>query len=165
MPFVPILKAQTMIVLLFIFCSSNLYAGNSDMTHLDIVKSTYEGENSEENARNLMNFLDDQVRWTEAAGFPLAGTYIGKRAIQQKVFTPLAEQWLNYRFTPEQYIAGEESTDGASSVVVIGTYSGTYRTTGKSFTARVAHHWQLENNKIIRFEQFVDSVPVVAAMQ
>lgn len=165
MLFASILKTQTVIALLLILFSSSLYAVDSAMTHLDIVKSTYEGKNSEENARNLMNFLDDQVRWTEAAGFPLAGTYIGKKAIQQKVFTPLAEQWLNYRFTPEQYIAGEKSDDGASSVVVIGTYYGTYRTTGKSFTARVARHWQLEHNKIIRFEQFVDSVPVVAAMQ
>lgn len=165
MLFASILKTQTVIALLLIIFSSSLYAGDSAMTHLDIVKSTYEGKNSEENARNLMNFLDDQVRWTEAAGFPLAGTYIGKEAIQQKVFTPLAEQWLNYRFTPEQYIAGEKSADGVSSVVVIGTYYGTYRTTGKSFSARVAHHWQLEHNKIIRFEQFVDSVPVVAAMQ
>ena len=37
--------------------------------------------------------------------------------------------------------------------------------TGKSFTARVAHVWKLNDSKIISFEQFVDSQPVNDAMK
>lgn len=128
------------------------------MTNLDIIKSTYEGENSKENGDNLAKYVADNIRWTEAAGFPYAGTYIGLDRIIEKVFSRLETEWTDYTFTPESYLA-----DG-DNVVAFGTYSGTYNATQKSFSARVAHHWQLKDGKIIRFEQFVDSKMVVDAM-
>lgn len=128
------------------------------MTSLEIVKSTYEGKTSGENGKNLEKYLDKNAQWTEAAGFPYAGTYIGLEAVSQNVFYRLATEWIDYKFTPEHYIAEGDS------VVAYGTYSGTYIKTGKSFTARVVHIWQLKAGKIIRFEQFVDSKTVVDAM-
>ncbi|GGB18154.1 nuclear transport factor 2 family protein [Mucilaginibacter rubeus] len=124
------------------------------MTNLEIVKSTYEGKSSEENGKNLQKFLASDAVWTEAEGFPLAGTYIGFEAIAQNVFYRLATEWIDYKFTPEDYVA-----DG-DKVVAFGTYSGTYKETNKFFKARVAHLWQLENDSIISFEQFVDSKTV-----
>ncbi|NVM67212.1 hypothetical protein FHW88_005533 [Mucilaginibacter sp. SG538B] len=124
------------------------------MTNLEIVKSTYEGKSSEENGKNLQKFLAPDAVWTEAEGFPLAGTYIGFEAIAQNVFYRLATEWIDYKFTPEDYVA-----DG-DKVVAFGTYSGTYKETNKFFKARVAHLWQLENDSIISFEQFVDSKTV-----
>jgi ketosteroid isomerase-like protein len=124
------------------------------MTNLEIVKSTYEGKSSEENGKNLHKFLAPDAVWTEAEGFPLAGTYIGFEAIAQNVFYRLATEWIDYKFTPEDYVA-----DG-DKVVAFGTYSGTYKETNKFFKARVAHLWQLENDSIISFEQFVDSKTV-----
>lgn len=124
------------------------------MTNLEIVKSTYEGKSSEENGKNLQKFLAPDAVWTEAEGFPLAGTYIGFEAIAQNVFYRLATEWIDYKFTPEGYVA-----DG-DKVVAFGTYSGTYKETNKFFKARVAHLWQLENDSIISFEQFVDSKTV-----
>jgi LPS O-antigen subunit length determinant protein (WzzB/FepE family) len=50
---------------------------NVIMTNLEIIKSTYEGASSEENGQNLQKYLSDNVKWKEADGFPLAGTYIG----------------------------------------------------------------------------------------
>ena len=51
------------------------------MDNLSLIKSTYEGVNSQENARNTAAALADDARWTEAAGFPYAGTYVGFDAI------------------------------------------------------------------------------------
>lgn len=124
------------------------------MTNLEIVKSTYEGKSSEENGKNLQKFLAPGAVWTEAAGFPLAGNYVGFEEIMQNVFYRLATEWIDYKFTPEGYVA-----DG-DKVVAFGTYSGTYKETNKFFKARVAHLWQLENDSIISFEQFVDSKTV-----
>ena len=129
------------------------------MTNLEIVKSTYEGKSSEENGKNLEKFLAADAIWTEAAGFPLAGTYVGFEEIARNVFDRLATEWIDYKFTPESYVA-----DG-DKVVAFGTYSGTYKTTGKFFKARVAHLWQLKNGKILSFEQFVDSKTVDAAIK
>ena len=127
------------------------------MTNLEIVKSTYEGKTSEENGRNLAKYAADDISWTEAKGFPYAGTYIGLDSVIQNVFSRLGSEWIDYKFTPEDYVASDDK------VVAYVTYSGTYKLTGKAFTARVAHVWKLKDGKIIRFEQFVDSRTVVDA--
>jgi ketosteroid isomerase-like protein len=137
----------------------NVSGDNIVMTNLEIIKSSYEGASSEENGRNLQKYLSDRVQWKEADGFPLAGTYIGFKEIAEKVFHRLATEWTDYKFIVEGYVA-----DG-DKVFAYGTYTGKFNKTGQSFSARVAHLWTLENSKIIKFEQFVDSVPVVEAMQ
>lgn len=53
------------------------------MTNLEIVKSTYEGKTSEENGENLAKYVAEYVSWTEAEGFPCAGTYIGLENIKK----------------------------------------------------------------------------------
>lgn len=128
------------------------------MTNLEIVKSTYEGKNSEENGRSLTKHAANAIVWTEAKGFPYGGVYKGIDAIAQHVFSRLAAEWLNYTFTPEGYVA-----DG-DKVVAYGTYTGINRKTGKPFEARVAHLWKLEEGKIVSFEQFVDSQTVNDAL-
>jgi len=55
-------------------------------------------------------------------------------------------------------------TDVEGSTTATGGYRGTYRAAGKSMHARVAHVWQLEGGKIVRFEQFTDTLLVARAM-
>ncbi len=136
-------------------CTSN----ENTMTNLDIIKSTYEGKTSEENGRNLAKYVADDISWTEAKGFPYAGTYIGLDSVTKNVFSRLGSEWIDYKFTPEDYVTSD------NKVVAFGTYTGTYKTTDKSFTARVAHVWKLKDGKIVTFEQFVDSQPVNNAMK
>ncbi|WP_432468121.1 nuclear transport factor 2 family protein [Agarivorans sp. Z349TD_8] len=128
------------------------------MTNLDIVKSTYEGKTSEENGKNLKRYLSVDTQWTEAAGFPYAGTYQGFDEIEKNVFARLASEWDGYNFAVEDYVASGDK------VFAYGTYSGTYKTTGKHFKARVAHLWTLRDSKIVSFEQFVDSKTVCDVM-
>lgn len=128
------------------------------MDNLEIVKSTYEGETSEENGKNLQQHLAADATWTEAAGFPYGGTYTGFEDIAKNVFSRLGNEWIDYKFVPEDYVASGDK------VVAYGTYSGTYKETGKYFEARVAHLWKLKDGKIVSFEQFVDSKTVVDAM-
>ncbi len=66
------------------------------MDNLSLIKSTYEGANSQENARNTAAALADDARWTEAAGFPYAGTYVGFDAIVENVFKRLATEWEDF---------------------------------------------------------------------
>lgn len=129
------------------------------MTNLEIIKSTYEGKTSEENGKNLDKYVPKNISWTEAKGFPYAGTYIGSKNITKNVFSRLGSEWVDYKFTPEDYVANDDK------VVAYGTYTGTYRLIGKSFIARVAHVWKLKEGKIISFEQFVDSKRVAGATQ
>lgn len=129
------------------------------MTNLEIVKSTYEGKNSKENGEALASHTAPNVEWTEAKGFPYAGTYIGLEEITENVFNRLANEWIDYKFSPEDYVASDDK------VVAFGTYTGIHKLTNKSFSTRVAHVWHLKDKKIIKFEQFVDSKPVVDVMK
>ncbi len=126
-------------------------------TNLDIIRATYEGP-PEQNGKNLLAALAPDARWTEAAGFPYAGTYIGAEAIMSNVFQKLAAEWVDYRAQVHTYLA-----DG-DQVAAFGVYSGTYRETGKAMTATFAHLYRLKGGKIIRMEQYVDSAMVREAL-
>jgi ketosteroid isomerase-like protein len=136
-------------------CSFNKKA----MTNLEIIKSTYEGKTSEENGKNLAKYVAEDITWTEAKGFPYSGTYVGLENVTRNVFSRLGSEWIDYKFTPEDYVASDDK------VVAYGTYTGIYKLTGKPFEARVAHIWKLKDGKIINFEQFVDSQLVNNAMK
>ena len=129
------------------------------MTNLEIIQSTYEGKTSDENAKNLANYLHKDVAWTEAKGFPYGGTYIGLEAIIENVFNRLSTEWIDYKITIENYVSDKDT------VVAYGTYTGFYKRTNKYFEARVVHLFKLKDGKIISFEQFVDSATVKDAMQ
>jgi ketosteroid isomerase-like protein len=80
-------------------------------------------------------------------------------SVIKNVFSRLGSEWIDYKFTPESYVANDDK------VVAYSTYTGTYKTTNKLFKARVAHVWKLKEGKIVSFEQFVDSQPVNNAMK
>ncbi|WP_426138953.1 nuclear transport factor 2 family protein [Pseudomonas sp. DWP3-1-2] len=126
-------------------------------THLDVIRRTYEGA-SEENGKHLLKALAPDAKWTEAAGFPYAGTYIGPQDIIVNVFQRLATEWQDYTATVHTYLA-----DG-DRVAAFGVYTGIYRKTGKAMSATFAHLYQLKDGKIVSMEQYVDSAPVQAAM-
>lgn len=124
---------------------------------LDIIRATYEGP-SEENGKNLLSALAPDATWTEAAGFPYAGTYTGAEEIIANVFHRLATEWIDYRAQVHTYLA-----DG-DRVAAFGVYSGTYRKTGKAMTATFAHLYRVKDGKIMSMEQYVDSAMVRDAL-
>ena len=101
----------------------------------------------------------DDVQWTEMAGFPCAGTWVGQQQVIDNVFAALGAAWEGYQFKLESLV------DGGDRIVGIGDYRGTYRATGKPMQARVVHVWQLAGGKVVRFEQFTDTLLVARAME
>lgn len=126
-------------------------------TNLDVIRATYEGP-SEENGKHLLAALAPEATWTEAAGFPYAGTYTGPAEIFDKVFRRLATEWVGYKAEVHTYLA-----DG-DRVAAFGVYSGTYAKTGKSMRATFAHLYRLQDGKILSMEQVVDSAMVQQAL-
>ena len=49
-------------------------------------------------------------------------------------------------------------------VVTRGWYNGTYKATNKAFRARFVHWYTVRDDKVVRFEQVVDSVKVLDAL-
>jgi uncharacterized protein len=126
-------------------------------SNLDLIRSTYEGS-SQENGKHLVAALAPDAEWTEAAGFPYAGSYVGPAAILANVFQRLATEWVGYRAEVASYMV-----DG-DQVVAFGFYSGTYKATGRSMRASFAHHYTLSGGKILRMVQYVDSYMVQQAL-
>ncbi|MCT7085362.1 nuclear transport factor 2 family protein, partial [Salmonella enterica subsp. enterica serovar Oranienburg] len=77
-------------------------------------------------------------------------TYVGPDAVRVHVFDALARDFDGYRFDLDELV------DAGDVQVGIGTYSGTFRETGRPFTARVAHIWRLASDRVVSFEQIVD---------
>ncbi|KJL34788.1 MAG: DUF4440 domain-containing protein [Microbacterium sp.] len=123
----------------------------------DIITRHYEASAGGDLA-GMLAPIEADTTWTEAAGFPRAGTYIGPDAVRVNVFEALARDFDGYRFDLDELV------DAGDVQVGIGTYSGTFRQTGRPFTARVAHIWRLASDRVVSFEQIVDSAQVRTAM-
>lgn len=125
--------------------------------NLDLIRATYEGT-SEENGRNLLAALAPDASWTEAEGFPYAGTYVGPDAIIAGVFRRLGSEWTGYRAEVHTFL------EDGDRVAAFGVYSGTYNATGKSMRATFAHLYEVKNGKIATMTQYVDSAMVRQAL-
>lgn len=101
-----------------------------------------------------LGVMADDIQWTEADGFPLAGTYIGPQAVLEGVFMRLAEIGDEYAAVPDQIVA-----DG-DTVVVLGNYTWRRRGTGEPAVVKMAHVWTVEGGKAVAFQQHVDTVRV-----
>lgn len=128
------------------------------MSNLDSVKATYQAF-AKGDIPSVLGFLSPDIDWTEAEGFPYAGTYHGPQAVLGGVFMRLGGEWNGFAAVPDEFI------DAGDTIVVLGKYSGTYKKTGKSFQANFAHVWKIENGKAVRFIQYVDTLLVHRAVQ
>ncbi|NTW39481.1 MAG: nuclear transport factor 2 family protein [Cellulomonadaceae bacterium] len=126
-------------------------------TDLEIITAHYAASAAGDLA-GMLAPLTPSTRWREADGFPCAGVYVGPDAVRENVFEALGAMFDGYRLDVEEIL------DAGSTIVGIGTYSGTHRETGKSFQARVAHLWRLRDGKVTSFEQITDTAMVRAAM-
>jgi ketosteroid isomerase-like protein len=98
--------------------------------------------------------MADDIEWTEADGFPLAGTYVGHQAVVEGVFMRLAEIGDDFAVVPEQFVA-----DG-DTVVILGNYTWKHKSTGEPAVVKMAHVWTFDDGKAAAFQQHVDTVRV-----
>jgi ketosteroid isomerase-like protein len=103
--------------------------------------------------------LAPDVHWTEAEGFPYGGTYIGPDSVLQNVFMKLGSEWDGFAAVPHELVA-----DG-NTVVALGQYSGTYKATGKDFSAPFVHVWKFGGDRVVTFMQHTDTAIVQRALQ
>lgn len=127
-------------------------------SHRQIIADHY-AASARQDLAGMVADLSPDVAWTEMAGFPCAGTWIGPEQVIANVFAVLGREWDDYRFSLETLI------DGGDHVVGVGLYTGRYKKTGRTMQARVTHVWQLTEGRIVGFEQFTDTLMVAQAMQ
>ena len=108
----------------------------------------------------ILSLLDAQVEWTEAERFPYyGGTWHGPQAVLDNLLVPLSVDWDGFSAKAHEFIA-----DG-DRVVSLGTYSGTSKKTGRSFSAAFAQGWSVRGDKLAKFEMHTDTAKVLEALK
>lgn len=123
------------------------------MTNKEIIRRLYESFASGDITAVTATF-HDEITWTEADGFPLAGTYVGPQAVVENVFMRLGEFSDHWGVVVDRLVA-----DG-DTVVVDGKYTWNHKKSGEPCEARMAHVWTLADGKVTAFLQHVDTARV-----
>jgi ketosteroid isomerase-like protein len=101
-----------------------------------------------------LGVMADDIHWTEADGFPLAGTYVGPQAVLEGVFMRLGEIGDDFAVVPERFVA-----DG-DIVVALGSYRWKRKSSGEPALVKMAHVWTMDGGKAVAFQQHVDTLRV-----
>jgi uncharacterized protein len=127
-------------------------------TPIDIASSFYDALGRGD-VPAILSLLDPQVEWTEAERFPYyGGTWHGPQAVLANLIVPLSGEWNGFSAKAHDFIAEGDR------VVALGTYSGTFKKTGRSFSATFAHVWTVRGGKITRFNMHTDTAKVLEAL-
>jgi len=97
--------------------------------------------------------MDQSIEWNEAENFIYAdrNPYVGPQAVLEGVLMRFGSDWDDFTITPEEWL------DAGDRVVVLGTYSGTHKSTGKQVRAQFAHIVSVREGRIVRFQQYTDT--------
>ena len=123
------------------------------MTNKEIIEGLYQSFASGDIPAVTGAFAEN-IAWTEADGFPLAGTYTGANAVVENVFMRLGEFSDNWGVSVERLVA-----DG-DTVVADGKYTWNHKESGQPCEVRMAHVWTLADGKVTAFLQHVDTARV-----
>ena len=127
-------------------------------TPIEIVKSFYAALGRGD-VSSVLATLNNDLEWTEAERFPYySGTWRSPQEVHEKLLVPLSRDWEGFAATPHDFIVEGDH------VVSLGTYSGTFKVTGKFMTAPFAHVWTVRGDRIARFIMYVDTIKVREAM-
>lgn len=128
-------------------------------SHVDTVRRFYDAL-ARGDVAAVLSLLDPQVEWTEAERFPYyGGTWRGPQAVLDNLLIPLSGDWDGFCAKANEFIAEGDR------VVSLGTYSGTFKKTGRSFSAAFAHIWTVRGGRLARFDMHTDTVKVLEAVQ
>jgi ketosteroid isomerase-like protein len=107
----------------------------------------------------VLETLSENVEWTEAERFPYyTGTWHGPQAVCDNLLVRVASDWDGFAAAPFDFI-----TDGGR-VVALGTYTGTYKKTGREISVPYAHIWTVIDDKLLKFVQYTDTAKVLEAL-
>lgn len=127
------------------------------MSSIEIVENAYRAF-AAGNIPAVLEVFDRSISWTDMEGFPTGGTYVGAEAILNGVFIRLGMEWNDFQAVPDEFL------DAGQTIVALGNYTGTFKTTGKSMRVPFAHVWGLRDDKIVKFVQYIDTLKVSEAL-
>ncbi len=123
------------------------------MDNKEIVAATY-ANFATGDVPAVLGVMADGIEWTEADGFPLAGTFVGPQAVVENVFMRLGEIGDEFTVVPDRLVA-----DG-DTVVALGRYQWKHSISGEPAEVKMVHVWTFADGKVTQFQQHVDTARV-----
>jgi ketosteroid isomerase-like protein len=101
----------------------------------------------------VLGMMDESIEWAEAEGNPWGGEkpFVGPQAVVDRVLVRIPAETDGFTATPQRFT---ETEDGC---LVEGRYTGTAKATGQPFDLQFAHVWRLSGDKIVSFQQYIDT--------
>jgi ketosteroid isomerase-like protein len=127
------------------------------MSNVTTIQELYAAFGRGDIATVMAGFADDIVWESEGpASLKTSGIRHGKTETMG-FFAGLAEEGLNPHLTISEYVGSGDT------VMTIGRYTATSRTTGKKFDTPIAHYWKFRDGKVIRYVGFSNTAAAVDA--
>jgi uncharacterized protein len=129
------------------------------MSNVEIVRRSYEAF-SRHDMDGVLGDMHPEIVWHQAQGLPHGGIYRGLAEVKKNIFDPLDEEWWDgFTADPDEFL------EAGDQVVVVGRYRATAKGTGKQLDVPFVHIWTLDDDKAIRFRQYLDTAGWVGALQ
>jgi ketosteroid isomerase-like protein len=126
--------------------------GNTNLVHR--VYENFKGGD----IKAVLNLLSDEIEWQlpEIENVPFAGKRRGHEQMGQ-FFASLVDSQEVQHFEPREFIAQGDK------VVALGHYAWLVKSTGREFGGDFAHVFTVQNGKVIRFHEYMDTAAAAAA--
>lgn len=103
---------------------------------------------------SVLAAFDPKIEWNEAehVTFWPGSAFVGPEAVVEGVFMRIPET-----FGDTFRIEVGRLHECGDTVVMEGRYLGTVQATGTDLSAQVVHVWDLDGDRIVRFQQYTDT--------
>lgn len=118
--------------------------------NLEIIRDWYKTHNPE--------LLSPECVWEIAEGFPSSGTYIGPQAIFNEFFPNLLEHFISFEADVNEIVNAE------NMVIGLGDYKGVSQKTQVEINIPFVHLWKVNDEKIVWFRNYADTLLMARAL-
>ena len=123
------------------------------MDNVTILKNLYDAFGRGD-IPTVLGAMNPGIHWYQAESNPYRPSgeaWVGPDTVLNNLFMRLGSEWDGFTVHPKLF------HDAGDSVIVEARYSGTFKATGNSMDTQVCHVWDVEDGKVTRFQQYVDT--------
>ena len=123
------------------------------MDNVTILKNLYDAFGRGD-IPTVLGAMNPGIHWYQAESNPYRPSgeaWVGPDTVLNNLFMRLGSEWDGFTVHPKVF------HDAGDSVIVEARYSGTFKATGNSMDTQVCHVWDVEDGKVTRFQQYVDT--------
>ena len=122
---------------------------NAMKTPVDTVRDFYAAIAAGDTGK-MVGLMAPDIEWISVVDFNIQDR--GSEEVMRKVFVPLMQEWESFSPSPSEFLV-----DG-STVVSLGRFACVHRATHKRADLAYAHVWDIQDGKIERHRQYIDTL-------